>query len=118
MKSPILSHSLEMLEARIAPSTLSFVNATTATYTDADGDAVTVKFTKPILSAGNVGHVLVTTAIDATHDQLQRIDLTVMDVAMVPKGTGITVTAKPGAAVGDGLANVGYINATGFDLGS
>jgi hypothetical protein len=116
MKSPLRSHSLELLEVRIAPSTLAFVNPTTATYTDPDGDAVTVKFTKPILSAANVGHVLVTAAIDQTHDQLQKIDLTVLDIAASPQGTGITVTAKPSAAAGDGLAHLGYINATGFDL--
>jgi hypothetical protein len=116
MKSPLRSNSLETLEARIAPSTLAFVNPTTATYTDPNGDLVTVKFTKPILSAANVGHVLVTAAIDATHDQLQQIDLTVLDIATSPKGTGITVTARPSAAAGDGLAHLGYINATGFDL--
>src|SRR3954447_4057735 len=108
MKSPRRSSSLELLETRIAPSTLAFINPTTATYTDPDGDAVTVKFTKPILSADNVGHVLVTAAVDATHDQLQRIDLTVGDLASTPQGTGITVTAKPSAAVGDGLAHLGY----------
>ena len=47
-----------------------------------DGDTVTVKFSKPILSAANVNAVLVTAPIDPTHDQLQRIDLTVPTLAI------------------------------------
>jgi hypothetical protein len=108
--------SLEALESRIAPASLQFVNPTTATYTDVDGDLVKVKFSKGILSAANVGSVLVTVPIDATHDQLQNIDLTVGTLAVPAAGTSITVTVTP-KLPGDGFANIGYINATGLDLG-
>ena len=121
--------TIEQLEARIAPalligpraifpsSTVTFVSATTATYTDVDGDLVTVKFSKSILTAANVATVLVTSPIDPTHDQLQTIDLTVPGLAKPAAGTTITLTvAQKGA--GDAFANVGYIKATGLDLGA
>lgn len=109
--------SFEPLEVRIAPATLAFVNPTTATYTDVDGDLVTVKFSKGILSEANVASVLVTSPIDPTHDQLQRIDLTVGGLAKPAAGTTITVTVAQ-AEEGDSFAHVGYINATGLDLGA
>ena len=111
-----LTHSLiELLEPRIAPAAI-FVNATTATYKDVDGDMVTVKFTKPILTSGNVTGVLVTTGA-GLGDQLQTIDLTAAGIAVSPAGTNVTVSVKLAPATGDGLANVGAINATGIDLG-
>jgi len=42
---------LEILEGREVPAT--FVNSTTLTDQDLDGDEVTVKFSKGILGAGN-----------------------------------------------------------------
>ncbi|HEV7403389.1 MAG TPA: hypothetical protein VGO11_10695 [Chthoniobacteraceae bacterium] len=112
-----LLSSLEALESRIAPSTLQMMNPTTATYTDGDGDLVKVKFSKGILSAANLAGVLVTTAVDPTHDQLQKIDLTVAGLVVPAGGTSITVTVTP-KLPGDGFANIGYINATGLDLGA
>lgn len=108
---------IEPLEPRIAPATLLFVDAKTATYTDKDGDLVTVKFSKGILSANNVASVLVTSEVDATHDELYRIDLTVSSLATSAAGTKITVSVVPQPPA-DGFANVGYINATGLDLGA
>ncbi|HEY2342248.1 MAG TPA: hypothetical protein VGH90_04415, partial [Chthoniobacteraceae bacterium] len=105
--------TIELLESRIAPAAV-FVNATTATYTDTDGDLVTVKFTKPVLSASNVADVLETASTGAG-DQLEKIDLT---QALNPAGTGLTITAKPSADAGDGFASVGYIDALGIDLGA
>src|SRR5438309_525212 len=49
------AYSIEPLEARIAPATL--LNPTTVTYQDADGDDVTVKFSKPVLVAGDFAAV-------------------------------------------------------------
>src|SRR5262245_24139195 len=43
---------MECLEAREVPAT--FVSGTTLTYQDVDGDDVTVRFSKSILTAGNV----------------------------------------------------------------
>ncbi len=106
--------SIELLESRIAPAAV-FVNATTAKYTDVDGDDVLVKFSKPILTMANVTSVLLTTAASGIGDQLQTIDLT--GVAATAQGTSITVTAKHGASGGDGFADVAQISATGIDLG-
>ena len=44
-------NSLEPLESRIAPATL-LPDLKTVTYQDVDGDDVTVKFSKPILTGG------------------------------------------------------------------
>jgi hypothetical protein len=115
------THFVEPLEPRIAPaifsSTVKFVNPTTATYTDVDGDLVTVKFSKAILSMANVGTVLLTSPIDPTHDQLQVINLKAPGLAKPAAGTSITITvAQKGS--GDSFANVGYINGTGLDLGA
>lgn len=109
--------SLEALESRIAPASLKLVNPTTATYTDGDGDLVKVQFSKGILDMANLSSVLVTTAVDATHDQLQKIDLTVAGLKVPAGGASITVTVTP-KLPGDGFANIGYINATGLDLGA
>ncbi len=111
----------ELLEARIAPAA-TFINATTATFTDVDGDFVTVKFSKGLLTAANVGGVLETTPAGTLGgDQLTRIDInTNPDSA----GANLTVTATPQDANlddfidGDGLVNVGWIDATAIDLGA
>src|SRR5262245_7823611 len=47
--------SLEHLESRYAPATL--LSPTKISYQDADGDSVTVTFSKPILNAGNVNAI-------------------------------------------------------------
>lgn len=106
------THSMiEPLEPRIAP-------AIVFTFTEFDGDLVTVTISK-----GNAG--------DATFthppvpgwfgDQLATIDL---NGNQVFQGANITVTARPqdlngtGLIRGDGLANVGFIDASGIDLGT
>jgi hypothetical protein len=109
------AHSLELLEPRIAPaSTLALVDAQTATYTDVDGDHVTVHFSKPILTSANLDTILETVP-SGMGDELK-----LMDVAGAPNasGTDITVTAKAGPSGGDGLSNVDDIFAMGVDLGT
>ena len=101
-------HFIEPLESRIAPAVV-FVNATTATYDDHDGDHVTVHFTKPILTGGNVATVF---NFNAAGD-LARLDLT----GASSDGTGVAFTVAK-VAGGDGLVNVGAIDATGHDLGA
>src|SRR5258708_15583922 len=98
---------LERLECREVPSVV-IVNPTTATYTDVDGDHVTVKVSTGTLTAG-----LFTTLATGLGDQLQKIDLSGggFDSASLT----FSVAKVPG---GDGLANVGYINSTGHDLGA
>jgi hypothetical protein len=41
--------SIELLENRIAPAAL-FLNSKSASFSDSDGDLVTVSFSKPILT--------------------------------------------------------------------
>jgi hypothetical protein len=103
--------------APLATASAKVVNATTVTYDDIDSDHVTVKFSQPVLNAGNVNTVfqfdtgLVNDGVPA-RQQLQLIDLTALGTG----GLSLTVTVKPGG--GDRLANIGYIKATGLDLGT
>ena len=69
---------------------------------------VTIKVSVGILTGAN----FVTTA-SGPGDQLEVIDLTTGGFA----GANLTVSAKR-ATAGDGLANIGYIKATGVNLGS
>ena len=101
---------IEPLEARIAPATVAtFHSPITATYDDVDGDHVTVKFSLPVLTAGNVAAVF----NFMSPGYLADLDLT---ASASPDGTAITFTVAK-VAGGDGLVNVGYIHATGHDLG-
>src|SRR4030095_2034232 len=114
-KSEILSlKCIEPLEARIAPAAV-LVNATTANYNDVDGAHVTVTFSNPILTAANVSSVLLVVS-SFGGDVLKAIDLT--GIGSSAQGTNIAITASLAPGTGDGLANVGRINATGIDLGS
>lgn len=113
--------SLEILEARIAPATL--LNHRTLSFFDIDGDAVTVTFSKPVLdqtTANNVFHFSHGGFGDSfSYQQLQAIDLTALAKATAATGADITVSAKLSTTGGgDGFADIGYINATGIDLGS
>jgi hypothetical protein len=96
---------LEPLEARLAPAFLF-------NYTDVDGDLVSVRFSKGAradatfteVSAGSLGGF-----------QLQEINL---NGTPVFNGANITVTARPqrlsdGQVHGDGVANIGFIDASG-----
>jgi hypothetical protein len=113
-------NAIEILESRIALA--GAINATTAIFTDVDGDLVTVKFSKPIAQ-----QVLYTTTFGAPSisgsEQLLRIDL--INVApAAAKGVNITFTAVPkdgngdGIKDGDGKVNVGEIRAFGKQLGA
>lgn len=107
---------LESLEDRRTPATL-LPDSRTVTFQDADGDAATITFNKPVLSDGNVASVFffdvgLMPGDNTTRQQLQRLDLS----ALPP---GLSVTASATAAVGgDGLVHVGYVNATGKDVGT
>jgi hypothetical protein len=111
---------VDELERRDAPATL--VNPFKVTYQDADGDDVSVTFSKPLLTAGNVNTVFTFNAgsVDGSNalpQQLWAIDLTGLGAAAAV--TAVTVTATPSLAHGgDGFAAVGAIDATGIDLGT
>jgi hypothetical protein len=83
----------------------SVVDGKTTTFTDADGDKVTVKVSKGDLSAANF--------IFAPDGTLQEINLN-GDSRF--SGANITITAKA-VGNGDGVVNVGFLNAANLDLG-
>jgi hypothetical protein len=89
--------SIEILESRIAPASVFH-------YTDVDGDKVTITS-----SLGNLGAAGV---VNVTAGQLQLLDLSGGGF----DGANLTFSVAK-AFGGDGLANVGYINSTGHDLG-
>lgn len=84
-------------------------NPTTITFLDVDGDNVTVKLSKPLLTAAILKFV-------PGSAQLKSIDLTSLGVAA--KGLNITTSAVRSPQGGDGFAALGEIIATGIDLGA
>jgi hypothetical protein len=99
---------LESLEARIAP-------AAVAMYTDIDGDVVRVTSSKGTSEALQA----IVNAGLASHDPGQASQLHTLDFSANEDfaGTNIKIAVR-GKALGDGFANLGYLNATGIDLGS
>jgi hypothetical protein len=114
------SLSLECLENREVPATL--VNGSQFSYQDADGDLVVVTFSKPVLTAANANSVLLfdtgsVNGTNATRQQLRAMNLSVL--ADAAKGINVTTTAtRNHGRIGDGLAALGQIYATGLDLGT
>ena len=97
---------IEPLEARIAP-------AAVFTFTDPDGDRVTVKTSKGTnADLAAAGVLTFDTAADVPR-QLRTIDLSANAVFA---GTDLTITAARGP-LGDGVTAVGFVNATALSLG-
>ncbi len=94
---------IEILENRIAPA------STSTMFTDVDGDHVTIKVTNTGAAISDISTHL---TFDCAGHQLELIDLT--DPSY--QGADVAITVKK--AGGDGLVNVGRINATGRDLGN
>src|SRR5687768_14485228 len=86
---------IEPLEARIAPASV--------TFTDVDGDKVTVTTTGP-------GTLALLGNVQVFDGQLRRLDL--RDAAFQGANVSITATRDP-VNGGDGFVNVGQILATG-----
>ncbi len=82
-----------------------------AIFTDGDGDVVTVKIKGKTaqLAPGDFTFGFST----GGHAQLLKLALDPTDA-----GATLTITSKRTAAGGDGLTNIGYLNATGVALGS
>lgn len=100
--------NIEILEARIAPAVLvNPANHRLATYTDMDGDQVTIKVSAGDLTTG----VIFNSVASGLGEQLKSITFT--DGF---EGADLTVSVKK-SATGDGLANVGEIQAGVFALG-
>src|SRR5581483_973179 len=100
--------AIETLEERIAPAVLISADGHRAHYNDTDGDHVSIYVSTGHLSAGNF-----TLAGAGAGSQLQEIDLT---AKAFNKADVVVKVIK--SAHGDGLANIGYIDATGIDLSS
>jgi hypothetical protein len=135
---------IEPLEGRIAPAIL--VNAHLLTYTDENGDLVSVKFSKDIFDLSSVAQVSASLAsvfkftegsahlgsandADDVPQQLRLIDLGQVPLKNVPgiplksrvAGVSVTITAQQqtseAGVMGDGFANIGAIKAGGNALG-
>lgn len=117
---PILARSIRMktlvpvieaLEPRIAPSVV-ILNSHTATYTDVDGDLVTIKVSKGTLNDNVFTSTINMGGGGPPPEQLEEIDLT---QGSGFNGANLTISVVQNG--GDGFANIGFINATGIDLG-
>ena len=96
--------AMEYLESRLLLSSQVFASGHTATYTDPDGDGVTITVSKGNLSPEDFG-----SSPQGAGQQLDEIDLS--DPSF--NGTDLLITTS-----GFGQANVGYINASGINLGN
>ena len=85
-------------------------NHHTAQFFDADGDLVTVKVSRGSLTLDNFNVVADGTLGDG---HFAGLDLTQGDFA----GASVTITARRGPSGGDGLVDLGFLNAAGIDLG-
>jgi hypothetical protein len=101
--------TMEIFGLSAAPAAIQIVNASTATYLDAEGDQVTVKVSKGTLDASNFRMAFKVNG----GLELHLLDLTAPEFAQA----NVTISAKKTRAGGDGFAQVGRINATGVDLG-
>lgn len=108
-KRPRAALGLEPLEARLAP-------AATFGYLDVDGDIVTVTTSKGTnQDLANIIAPYLSNEGVASGKELQRIDFSQNPAAF--EHTDLRVTARRGPSGGDGLVNVGYIDATDTDGG-
>src|SRR5262245_32471483 len=110
---------LERLEAREVPATV--VNATTLTYQDFDGDNVTVKFSKAILTAANANSIFTFSsgAMAVNGSNVAKEALWKINLAGVGGMAGTSVTTSAIQSLthgGDGFANLGELTATNLDL--
>lgn len=99
-----LFESIESLEARIAPAAVSF------SFPEYDGDIVTIKS-----SVGTKADLM--TAAKIVGDRLQSLDLSATTWGTEFAGASVTISVKK-APTGDGFVEMGYLNASGIDLGA
>lgn len=112
------SELCEVLEPRIAPAVL--INARQVVYTDIDGDLVRVSSDKPVFSPSIVDQVFQfdSGSVDGHKtlpQQLQSINLSALGVQA--NDMSLSVNAVRGKT-GDGLVNIGSVNARSIKLGS
>src|SRR5262245_51742379 len=98
--------AVEPLECRTAPAAL--VNPSTVSYTDVDGDTVTVRTTRGTFDLASNFLFVDTDPGPAVREQLQRLTLTSDEF----EGATVSVIATRSATNGgDGFAKVGHIAA-------
>jgi len=101
--------NIEPLESRIAPAVVvNPLNPNVATYTDVDGDKVTIK-----VSIGTFTDANFTSEVRGSGEQLLLIDLHNGGF----DNTNLTIRVKK-APEGDGLAHIGAIDSSGHRLGT
>lgn len=104
---------IDPLESRDAPATL--VNASQVEYQDVDGDIVTVKFSKPVLTTANVDSVFQFDTGLVDGDNTVRQQLQTLDMTSLGNGKWVSVKATQ-ANGGDGWVDVGWVKADGVDV--
>jgi hypothetical protein len=111
----IRPNPVEVLEARIAPAFVltPVINpdGKSANFVDVDGDVFTVTTTKGTFTQSNFVYV---GEAETGPGYLQQIDLGLSTFGKMFQGARITATVDQ--IVGDGFADVGFINAAGIDL--
>jgi hypothetical protein len=98
-----------VLTARVGDITIS-ANGKSATFTEADGDIVTVKITRGTLDGTEL-------KLFPVLDDSGRGSLLQLNLGDEFDGTSLSITARRGATGGNGFVNVGFIDASGIDLG-
>lgn len=102
---------LKGLAAR--PAGLTFVSDQLVTFTDVDGDLVKITVSHGTLSAADFQVISSGQGV-----QIRTINFSDDTVDAVNEFSGATLKVKSIARnQGDGLVNIGYVNATGVDLG-
>ncbi|MEQ1862432.1 MAG: hypothetical protein ABMA13_21145 [Chthoniobacteraceae bacterium] len=96
--------TLPPLDVAVAPGGKS------ATFRDVDGDLVTVKTTKGAFDGSEF------LGIELGPIGAGQLNTLTLDAAFT--GANITITAKPTADGGNGFVNLGFLDATGVDLGA
>ncbi|HEX8313028.1 MAG TPA: hypothetical protein VF614_17015, partial [Chthoniobacteraceae bacterium] len=106
---------IEVLEQRIAPASL--ISSRQVTFTDVDGDKVTIEASAKIFKAGKVNKILDfdTGSVNGSDaaQQLQLINLSIVRQT----GVSLTITAEQQGS-GDGFVDIGFINGRNRDLGT
>lgn len=106
--------SLNGMTVALPAADLNIVNNTTATYTDLDGDKVTIQIT-----GAPAGATLSPDDFQFSVGQFgfQLHQLNLSDDGQEWARANISINAVPVGGMGDSFANVGFINAAGVDLG-
>jgi hypothetical protein len=101
---------LDELESRVVPAGFNDF-----AFTNVDGSLVRVHLSRPLLTSANESSIF-TLDNQGLGQQLEEINLTSLGTSA--NGLSLSVTAVPGTLGGDGFVNVGFIDATGINLGA